>query len=169
MILWFIGISGAGKSTLVSMLQKYCEKNGKNPYIIDGDIVRNFFDGDLGYSVEERRANIKRILLAAYALSENGVDALVANISPFEDLRQFARKKIQGYTQVYLRKNLQASIEADVKGVYKENLEETALVGKEIPFEEPIGSDLTLDVDSMTPEESLFAIVEFLRKEKGWL
>ena len=136
---------------------------------MDGDVVRGFYDDDLGYSAEDRRANIKRILLAAYVLDANGVDVAVANISPFEELRRFARRKISGYVQIYLRKDLQASIEADVKGIYEAHLEQTDIVGKEVPFEEPEDSDLVLDVDKLTPEESLEEVLDFLRKrDEKW-
>ena len=136
-------------------------------FIIDGDMVRDFYDNDLGYSVQDRRANIKRILLAAHVLEDCGIFVIVANISPFEDLREFARKKIRGYHQVYLKKDIARSEETDIKGIYKKHLGKTELVGREIPFEEPTNSDLVLHVDVMTPKESLKAILSFMKKECG--
>ena len=43
MVIWFVGISGSGKSTLGKMLDNYFKENGIKSYIIDGDIVRDFF------------------------------------------------------------------------------------------------------------------------------
>ena len=91
MVIWLLGISGAGKSTLGKRLKKHFDAKGIHSFILDGDVVRTFFDNDLSYSVADRRQNIKRILLAAYVLEQNGVIPIVCNISPFEDLRQFAR------------------------------------------------------------------------------
>ncbi len=165
MVLWLIGISGAGKSTLANMLKEYYQRQQKYVYVIDGDIVRDFYDNDLGYSVADRRANIKRILFAAYVLTLNNIDVIVANISPFEDLRQFARKKIPGYIQIYLCKDLRTSIAADVKGIYREHFDKTEIVGKEIPFDIPQNSDLTIDVNGMSPDETMMKILNFLREK----
>ena len=106
MVIWLLGISGAGKSTLGNLLKQYFDRNAVKSFILDGDSVRNFFDNDLGFSVDERRQNIKRILLAAQALEQSGVIPIVCNISPFEDLRQFAREKFNDYVQIYLQKSI---------------------------------------------------------------
>ena len=102
MVIWLLGISGAGKSTLGNLLKKYFDRKAVKSFILDGDSVRNFFDNDLDFSADERRQNIKRILLAAHALEQSGVIPIVCNISPFEDLRQFAREKFNDYVQIYL-------------------------------------------------------------------
>ena len=65
MVIWIIGISGSGKSTLGNMLKKYFDEEGLDSQIIDGDVVRSFFNDDLGYGAEDREQNIKRILLAS--------------------------------------------------------------------------------------------------------
>jgi adenylylsulfate kinase-like enzyme len=162
-VIWFMGISGAGKSTLASHLRRHLEARGLKHSLIDGDEARAFFDHDLGYSKLERVANIKRILFAAYMLSQSGVAALVANISPFEELRQLARRKIPGYNEIYLEKSLALSMQEDVRKIYQNQAQKTDLVGIDIPFEKPLHSDLTLEVDRETPEQSFCAVLNYLR------
>ena len=64
MVIWLIGISGAGKTTLGNKIHKYLSDKKLKSFIIDGDIVREFYNNDLGYSKEERISNIKRIMLS---------------------------------------------------------------------------------------------------------
>ena len=70
MVIWLIGISGAGKTTLGNKLHDYFKNNNTKSFIIDGDLVRNFYNNDLGYSKADRIANIKRIMLSAYTLEQ---------------------------------------------------------------------------------------------------
>ena len=165
MVLWLLGISGAGKSTLGNKLKEYCDQSKKPAWIIDGDMIRDFFDNDLGFEREDRVQNIKRILLAAHVLSENGTIAIVCNISPFENLRQFARKKIKNYNQIYLKKNLETSRRNDVKEVYKNHIGKTPVVGVDLQFDEPQNNDLVLDVENETVEESFQKIKSHLRQK----
>src|SRR3989338_2385143 len=113
MVIWLIGISGAGKTTLGVRLKVYLDSLGKRTFIIDGDLVRDFFENDLGYSVPDRKTNIKRIMLAAHVLSQNNVTTIVCNIHPFEELRRFARRHIKDYNEVYLRRSIEASQKND--------------------------------------------------------
>ena len=55
MVIWLLGISGAGKSTLGKRLKKHYDTKGIHSFILDGDVVRTFFDNDLSYSVADRR------------------------------------------------------------------------------------------------------------------
>ena len=165
MVLWLLGISGAGKSTLGNKLKEYCDQANKKSWIIDGDSIRDFFDNDLGFEREDRVQNIKRILLAAHVLSESGVIAIVCNISPFEELRQFARKKLKNYQQIYLKKDLNTSRRDDVKDIYKNHVGKTPVVGMDLVFDEPQGSDLVLEVDHQTVEESFQKIKAHLQQQ----
>lgn len=165
MVLWLLGISGAGKSTLGNKLKEYCDQLGKHSWIIDGDLIRDFFDNDLGFEREDRVQNIKRIMLAAHVLSENGVVAIVCNISPFEELRQFARKKIKNYHQIYLKKNLETSCRDDVKEMYKNHLGKTPVVGVDLEFDEPQNSDLVLDIENESVDQSFQRIKKHLTQK----
>lgn len=165
MVIWLIGISGAGKSTLANELKKHYDELGIKNYIIDGDDVRHFFDNDLGYSREAREMNIKRIILAAHVLDQNDIVTIVANIAPFEHLRSFARTKIKGYVEIFLRKDLQISMQNDVKKVYEKNAETGDIIGVNIGFDEPLNSDLTLDIDRLTVQEATDTILDFISKK----
>lgn len=162
MVIWLIGISGAGKSTIGLRLREYLNQKSIPNYMLDGDEVRAVFDSDLGYSREDREANIKRIILAAYALDRCGIATIVCNISPFEHLRVLARKKILGYSEIYLKKDLTISRQNDVKGVYSGNQGKTDLIGVDIGFDKPLHSDLVIEVDKESVEESCHRVIEYM-------
>ena len=165
MVLWLSGISGAGKSTLGNKLKEYCDQTNKKSWIIDGDSIRNFFDNDLGFDREDRMQNIKRIILAAHVLSENGIIAIVCNISPFEELRQLARKRITRYDQIYLKKSLTTSRRDDIKKIYKNHTGKTPIVGVDLQFDEPQNNDLVLDIENETVDQSLQKIKDHLKQK----
>ncbi len=167
MILWLMGISGAGKTTIGRKLEQYFNANGIKNYLLDGDEVRDLFDRDLGYTDADRETNVKRIILGAYLLDRNDIVGIICNISPLEHLRALARKKIVGYNEIYLKKNLHISIERDVKGVYRESIGKTQLVGIDATFDEPQHPDLVLDVDSMTEEETYHAVLAYVQQKYG--
>ena len=153
MILWLMGISGAGKTTTGRNLERYFNEKGVKNYLLDGDEVRDLFDRDLGYSDADREANV--------------IVGIICNISPLEHLRALARKKIAGYNEIYLKKDLRASMENDVKGVYRENAGKTQLVGIDASFDEPRHPDLVLEVDKMTEEETCLPVLGYVRQKYG--
>jgi len=163
MVIWLIGLSGVGKTTLGNKLKEYYDKLGQRSFIIDGDLVRDFFDNDLGYSREERMANIKRIMLAAHILSESGTIAIVCNISPFEELRRFARRKFTEYVEIYLKRDVSELQKKDVKGMYRNHTGKTDIVGLDMKFDEPLQSDLTIETGKESIEQSLQRIIQFLK------
>lgn len=162
MIIWLIGISGAGKTTIGRKLEAHFNELGIKNYLLDGDEVRDLFDRDLGYSDAEREANIKRIILGAYLLDRNGIVGIVCNISPLEHLRALARRKIAGYNEIYLKKNLQISMKNDVKGMYRANAGKTQIVGIDATFDDPQHPDLVLEVDEQTEDETCQAVLDYI-------
>lgn len=162
MVIWLIGISGAGKTTLGNKIHKYFKKKKLNSFIIDGDVVREFYDNDLGYTIDDRIANIKRIMLSVFVLEKNNIIPIVCNISPFEELRDFARIKFASYHEIYLKKDLNLAKKNDVKGIYKNNLNKTDLVGVNLKFDEPNKSNLVINVDKESVEESYQKIINYI-------
>ena len=161
MVLWLMGISGAGKTTIGRQLQQYMNDKDVKNYLIDGDEIRALYDNDLGFSVIEREQNIKRIIGMAYVLDKCGITVIVCNISPFERLRNLARGKIKGYNEIFLKRDYIQSSQADVKGVYRENIGKTELIGKDIQFDEPQHPDLVIDTTVASEAETLQKIIEY--------
>jgi len=106
MVIWLLGISGSGKTTLANELKNHFDTKNIKSFIVDGDLIRDFFDRDLGYSKEDRIANIKRVMITAHVLEKNGIIPIVANISPFQHLRDFARDKFDNYIEIYLKRDI---------------------------------------------------------------
>ena len=82
-------------------------------------------------------------------------------------MRDLARRKIAGYNEIYLDKDIQVSMKNDVKGVYKENVGKTDIVGLGQRFDEPVNCDLRIKVDEMTEEESFEMIKEYISNKYG--
>ena len=55
--IWFYGMSGSGKT----FATKIIAKKKKNSILIDGDDVRKFLSQDLGYNINERKIQIRRV------------------------------------------------------------------------------------------------------------
>lgn len=164
MVVWFIGLSGSGKTTMGRMLKEFCDSIDKKAHHIDGDDVRKFYEKDLGYSKEDRMMNLKRILLAIHALVRNDIMVIVSNISPFEEVRQFCRKKLNNYNEIYLKRSIEVCVSQDVKKMYRNNSGKSEIVGIDLVFEDPCNCDLTIETDREGPEDSFKRVLGFLGK-----
>jgi len=168
---WFTGLSCSGKTTLSNLLDSELRKRGLTKIeILDGDVVRTNLSKGLGFSKEDRDTNIKRIGFVCKLLSRNGVIAISAAISPYRDVRNFNRREIRDFFEVYCRCTLDVCIERDVKGFYKKALagEIKHYTGIDDPYEEPLNPEVVLDTDQETPEECVRKIVEKL-EQLGYL
>ena len=168
---WFTGLPCSGKSTISLILAETIRKERGKIEIMDGDVVRTNLSKGLGFSREDRETNLNRIAFVCNLLSRNGVPVIAAAISPFENCRQWARDLIgENYIEVYARCSLEACIERDVKGMYKKALagEIKGFTGIDDPFDEPTDSEIVVDTDKETAEESAAKIITYLR-EHGYL
>lgn len=91
-IIWFTGLSGAGKSTIAHALEEHLHRQGRRTYVLDGDNVRHGLCGDLGFSIDDRHENIRRIGEMAKLFADAGIIVLAAFISPLSADRGQARR-----------------------------------------------------------------------------
>ena len=164
--LWFTGLSGAGKSTIANILEKRFKEKGLKVEILDGDEIRTHLSKGLGFSKEDRDANIRRIGHVASLLSRNGVIAITAAISPYREIRDEVREMHESFIEIYAKCPLEVVEKRDVKGLYKKARagEISQFTGVSAPYEEPIDPEVIVETSREIPEESASKILSWLVK-----
>ena len=165
-VLWFTGLSGAGKSTIAHATEELLHQLGCRTYVLDGDNVRHGLCGDLGFSLDDRHENIRRIGEMSKLFADAGVIILTAFISPMHADRERVRRLVgTDFIEIYCRCPVEVCEGRDVKGLYKKARagEIKDFTGVSAPYEEPDNSELIIDSSRMTIEDSVAAVMMFLR------
>ncbi len=165
-VLWFTGLSGAGKSTLAHTVEERLHQLGCRTYVFDGDNVRHGLCGDLGFTAEDRRENIRRIVEMGKLFVDAGIIALAAFISPFEKDRQRARERLGAdYNEIYCRCSVEVCEQRDIKGLYKRARagEIKDFTGISSPYEEPKRPELTVDTGTQPLQYCADQVIYLLR------
>jgi adenylylsulfate kinase len=164
--LWLTGLPGSGKSTLATMAAEELRGRGYRVEILDGDEVRTHLSKDLGFSKEDRDANIRRIGYVSKLLARNGVIAITAAISPYRAIRDEVRREHGRFCEVYVKCSLEKLVERDDKGLYAKALrgEIPFFTGVSDPYEEPLNPELVIESDTETAEDSLRRLLNMLEK-----
>lgn len=164
--LWFTGLSGSGKSTLAQGLESRLVERRISAYVLDGDNLRYGLSGDLGFSPEERRENIRRTGEVARLFVDAGVIVLCALVSPYRSDREALRALLDpgDFVEIYVKASLSVCQERDPKGLYGKALsgEIGNLTGVAAPYEPPENPELVLDTEIWGPEESVAEVLGFL-------
>jgi len=168
-IIWFTGLSGAGKSTIAHALEERLHMMGARTYVFDGDNVRHGLCGDLGFSVEDRTENIRRVGEMVKLFLDAGVISLTAFISPLRSDRRRVRQLVDDgdFIEVYCRCSLDVCEARDVKGLYKKARagEIKEFTGISSPYEEPSNPEVVIDTDKHTLEECVDILIDYLKSK----
>ncbi|MEZ5690035.1 MAG: adenylyl-sulfate kinase [Rickettsiales bacterium] len=164
-ILWFSGLSGSGKSTIAKMLQKRLFDKGYQVFVLDGDNIRKGLNRDLGFSVQDRAENLRRVAEVAALFAKSGVIVISAFISPTRESRTAARSIAPNYFHnIHIKASLETCEKRDVKGLYaKARAGEIAeFTGISAPYEEPSSPDLVLDTENLSVEACVEQLLKYV-------
>lgn len=169
-VLWFTGLSGSGKSTLAHAVEEELHQLGCRTLVLDGDNVRHGLCSDLGFSIEDRQENIRRIAECAKLLTEAGVIAMAAFISPLRADRKRARGMFPhgDFIEIYCAAPLEVCESRDVKGLYQRARvgEIIEFTGISSPYEQPLNPELVVDSGNASLESCVAQVLALLR-ERG--
>jgi adenylyl-sulfate kinase len=126
-------------------------------FYLDGDNVRHGLNGDLGFSAEDRKENIRRVAEVAKLAFEHGSVVLCTFISPFAADRAFARTLIPAdqFLEIYVKCDLEVVKRRDPKGLYARALrgEIPEFTGVSSPYQAPTTAELVVETDLRNAEE----------------
>jgi adenylylsulfate kinase len=167
--LWFTGLSGAGKTTVAHIVGPAIEERGPIVEYLDGDTVRTHLSKGLGFSKEDRDANIERIGWVASRLTRHGAAVIASAISPYAEARAHARSLVEEFgpfVEVFVDVSLEEAARRDTKGLYEKamNGEIHNFTGVNDPYEKPELPDIRIDSDTESPEESARRIIQLLEE-----
>lgn len=167
--IWLTGLPCSGKTTIAFEIEKYFKKRGFPVQRLDGDVVRETLSKDLGFSKEDRDKNIERISYVAQMLVNNGVNVVVAFVSPYRKMRDFARGICPNFCEVYVKCNVEECMKRDVKGMYKKALngEIKDFTGVQDPYEEPEYPDVVVDTREHSLEDCVKQVIVGLEEKKS--
>jgi bifunctional enzyme CysN/CysC len=153
--IWLTGLSGSGKSTVAKELERQLMEQGHLCYILDGDNVRHGLNRDLGFSMEDRKENIRRIAEVAALMNEAGLIVITSFISPYLSDRSDARDVIgmERMIEVFVDTPLEVCEQRDPKGLYKKarSGEITQFTGVSDPYEPPVNPEITISTEQVEP------------------
>jgi len=166
MVVWFTGLSGAGKTTLATRLERILFAQGRAAYRLDGDILRTGLSQDLGFSIADRRENVRRAGEVARILADAGLIVLAAFISPFRRERDQIRAKLPAgqFVEVHVSTPLETCELRDVKGLYQKARANLIpdFTGISSPYEPPASPELIIRTDVESMEQSLRRLQEVI-------
>lgn len=164
LVVWFTGISGAGKSTIAIEVEKQLNLLGRLSYRLDGDNIRQGLCSDLSFSESDRNENIRRVVETASLFKDAGVITLVSLISPFQNMRDFAKERIgkDSFLEVYIKADIKTCIARDPKGLYKKAIEGriNKFTGISANYEEPLYPDILIDTVNSNVNDASKKVVD---------
>lgn len=166
MVVWFTGLSGAGKTTLASTVERALFARGCRTYFLDGDILRTGLCRDLGFSIADRRENVRRVGNVAQLMASAGLICFTALISPFQADRAQVRALLPRgrFVEIYVNAPLEVCEQRDPKGLYRRARAQELLdfTGISSPYEPPASPEIEIHTDLLSIEKSAAQIIRYL-------
>ena len=165
-VLWFTGLPASGKKALADAVYQQLKQDKLKVERLDSLDVRPLFP-ETGFSPEEVNRHVKRAGHLCAMLEKNGVIVIASFVSPYRESRDFARERAVNFIEVYMQTTVAACEQRDNKGHYGKarSGEYRNFPGIDIEYEEPVGPEMTIDVDNLTLEESAEKIMRYLKEK----
>ena len=162
MIYWMTGLSGAGKTTIARGVAQRLMVD-----VLDGDNLRKGMCSNLGFSIDDRMENLRRIAHLARHLSKY-TDVVVSCITPLESIRDMVKSICGAVDTIYVKASVEECIKRDPKNLYArmKSGEISGVTGIDSPYEPPVDADLVIDTEKMTKEESIDSMCRHISKTK---
>ncbi len=169
LVLWITGLPGSGKSTVADGVKRHFP----DFFILRMDELRKIVTPKPTYSEDEREMVYRAIVYMAKTLSELNRNVIIDATGNMRRWRELARELIPSFAEIYLKCPIDVCMEREVsrrktrgapKGIYKKGRAGWPVPGVQVPYEEPLNPELTIETDKASLEEALSVVCEFLSR-----
>jgi sulfate adenylyltransferase len=163
---WFTGLPCAGKSTIADILTVILLERGRQVTVLDGDVVRTHLSKGLGFSREDRDANITRIgFVASEIVRHHGV-VICAAVSPYRAARSQVREMMGdgSFVEVFVDTPVHVCEQRDSKGMYARARagQIKGFTGVDDPYEAPLAPECAITTVHRAPEDCARELIVWL-------
>ena len=152
-LIYLTGFSGAGKTTIGLKLQERLPGS----VMLDGDVIRNTINSDLGFCREAKIENIRRNNALIKMLYDQGLTLICCFMASVAEERDKLFDMCGDSLKVQLTTPIEVCAGRDVKGLYAAGAKDFAGVSaKYTPLSQP---DLKLDTSKASLEECVNVIL----------
>lgn len=134
--------------------------------MLDGDNIHHRLCQDLGFTVEHRHENLRRVGEVAKLMVDAGLVVLSAFISPMREERDTIRTRFPmgQFIEVYVSTPLSVCELRDPKGLYVKARSGQISNFTEIssPYEVPLAAELTIDTSKGDLASQVSALTDYL-------
>ena len=163
-VIWVTGLPGSGKSVVAQALQRKLSEKGVSGQILSSDELRKFVTPKPTYSEDEREAVYGTLAFIASLLARNGVNVIIDATGNLRKYRENCRNMVERFVEVYLKCPLEICMQREAtrvetlhapKGIYEKAMKGKAptVPGIGSPYEEPLGPEVIVESDGLTPEK----------------
>lgn len=167
--IWLTGLSQSGKTTIAQGVADWLSEQNVRFQILDGSFVRDELGNFFGYSREER-VKVSRVLcVMAKLLAQNDIYPIVTAITPHAESREFNRRELDPYFEIYVECTVETCMTRDKNGLYRRATRGDIrhFIGVDVPYDVPKTPDLKLNTEHETAEESIIRAINFLSVSLG--
>ena len=142
-LFWVTGLSGSGKTVISEKIRKDIAQYYGPTLLVSGDDLRKIFKFDK-YTATERILLGKYYCKYAKFITNQKINLIFAVVGMRDITRDWNRKNISNYVEVYIKTNIKTIIKANKKKIYhKKN--NSNIVGVDIKPELPKKADIIIN------------------------
>ena len=158
-LFWITGLSGSGKTSIAEKIKNKIIKKYGPTLTLSGDDLRTIFN----YKKFSRKSRIQYALsyskFCKYITNQN-INVILSTVSLFHKVRNWNRKKINNYVEIYIETDSKKLFKKKNKYFYKGNHKN--VMGKNLKAEFPKYPDIKIKNDFTKPLNKLSK--ELIRK-----
>lgn len=133
-VIWVTGLSGSGKSLIAKKIKKNFDKKKISSILINGDDLRKIFRLNK-FDKKSRLQYAYGYSLLSKKISDQGINVIIGTIAMFHKIRNWNRKNINNYYEVYIKTPYKLLKQRNKKKLYLSKIK--SVIGKDIKAELP--------------------------------